>query len=204
MIVSMGMTRDVLTLVSASPGRDAGVLFHDKHIRRAPVAEHGRLVGIISMSDLTRVYPPEVNPMSATGLALKAITRQPALRTRLSRKRAALTRDRRIGALRVLRDGHLVGLSTKSDIFRLFVEIFAAAPGEVSVSVDISHQEDPFAFLAGIAARRRVRILWLIQTKQEDLTVHIVRIRGEGAQKMVDDLWAAHIRVLNVIHRGRS
>ncbi len=117
---------------------------------------------------------------------------------------AALMRDRRIGALPVLRDGRLVGLITESDIFRLFVEIFAANHGEVRITLDVSHQEDPFGFLAGIAARRRVRILSLIQTKQDDLTVCIVRIRGEGAQKLVDDLWAAHIRVLNVIHRERS
>ena len=48
------MTRDVLTVGEASPLDDVVRIMETRHVRRVPVVEGGRLVGIVSRSDLVR------------------------------------------------------------------------------------------------------------------------------------------------------
>ena len=48
------MTRDVLTVGEASPLDDVVRIMETRHVRRVPVVEDGRLVGIVSRSDLVR------------------------------------------------------------------------------------------------------------------------------------------------------
>ena len=48
------MTRDVLTVGEASPLDDVIRIMESRHVRRVPVVEGGRLVGIVSRSDLVR------------------------------------------------------------------------------------------------------------------------------------------------------
>jgi CBS domain-containing protein len=48
------MTQDVLTVGEASPLEDVIRIMESRHVRRVPVAEGKRLVGIVSRSDLVR------------------------------------------------------------------------------------------------------------------------------------------------------
>ena len=52
--VQDAMTRDVLTVGEASPLDDVVRIMETRHVRRVPVVEGGRLVGIVSRSDLVR------------------------------------------------------------------------------------------------------------------------------------------------------
>ena len=52
--VQDAMTRDVLTVGEASPLDDVIRIMETRHVRRVPVVEGGRLVGIVSRSDLVR------------------------------------------------------------------------------------------------------------------------------------------------------
>ena len=52
--VQDAMTRDVLTVGEASPLDDVIRIMESRHVRRVPVVEGGRLVGIVSRSDLVR------------------------------------------------------------------------------------------------------------------------------------------------------
>jgi CBS domain-containing protein len=68
MIVSMWMTREVVTVPSNTPVIDAAELMSAKHIRRLPVMEAhpggAQIVGIVSSSDILHAFPPEVNPFA--------------------------------------------------------------------------------------------------------------------------------------------
>ena len=68
MIVSMWMTRDVLTIEPHTPITEASALMAKRRIRRLPVVEHHtdglHPVGIVTATDILHAYPPEVNPFS--------------------------------------------------------------------------------------------------------------------------------------------
>ncbi len=52
--VSSIMSTDVVTVTSDINIHDAALLFSKKGVRRLPVLENGRLVGVLSLSDLAR------------------------------------------------------------------------------------------------------------------------------------------------------
>ncbi len=50
------ITQDVLTVGEASPLEDVIRIMESRYVRRVPVVEGGRLVGIVSRSDLVRLF----------------------------------------------------------------------------------------------------------------------------------------------------
>lgn len=131
--VSEWMTTDVISVPPGTTLPEALTLMREKHIRRLPVVDEGRLVGIVTYGDLR-----EAGPSDATGLSIheigyllqrlgveKLMTRKPITvhpDTALT-EAARLMLQHKIGALPVLRDGQLVGIITESDIFRAFMRL---------------------------------------------------------------------------------
>ena len=56
MIVSMWMTRDMVTVGPSTPISEAAALMARKHVRRLPVVERdtGKLLGMVSLDDLLK------------------------------------------------------------------------------------------------------------------------------------------------------
>jgi CBS domain protein len=68
MLVSMWMSREVVAVPPTMPVAQVGAELARRGVRRLPVVEQGprggHLVGIVSIMDLTRAFPPDVNPLS--------------------------------------------------------------------------------------------------------------------------------------------
>ncbi len=104
------------------------------HIRRIPILDHDRLIGIIALSDILRFKPPTVGrylsfkELSETldKLVVELVmTRDPIVvfQSDPVGYAAELMLDNKIGGLPVLdASKKLVGLITESDIFRLFAK----------------------------------------------------------------------------------
>ena len=58
---------------------------------------------------------------------------------------AHLMLDHKIGCLPVLRDGTLVGIITESDIFRTFMELFAARQKGLRITMEVPNREGELA-----------------------------------------------------------
>jgi acetoin utilization protein AcuB len=195
---------------------EAAELMARRHIRRLPVVSEpgpaGHLLGILSSSDILHAFPPNVNPF---GIAMSDTVRSPVDVAHIMHRdplscspdapielAAHLMRERKIGALPVVRDGRLVGVITESDIFRAFVSILAAPHGGVRVTFDRAGLDDPFAFVADLARRNRVKVESLITSSQDDHLVCVVRVSGAGTATFTDELWRGGHRVLNVLPMG--
>jgi acetoin utilization protein AcuB len=213
MIVSMWMTRDVATIERLAPITTALALMGERRVRRLPVVEQRAAgeepVGIVTATDIRRAFPADVNPFSigaadmrdcsatvAEIMSRRLITTTPDAPIEQA---AALMRDRKVGALPVVRNRSLVGLVTESDIFRAFVAILDAPGGGVRVTFDASSHEDVFGLVGECAQRHDVRVLSLISTQQHERPVCVVRLSGPGVDRMLDDLWASRHPVLNVL-----
>src|SRR5689334_20455579 len=131
MLVYHWMTAQPLTVQTSTPMREAVDIMTQRRVRRLPVMEGERLVGIVSRTDVLRSSPADVNPLSPVARTLPAFARPVAdcmtknplvVAPEDPIERAAqILRDKKIGALPVVRRHELVGIITESDLFRAFV-----------------------------------------------------------------------------------
>jgi acetoin utilization protein AcuB len=218
MFVSMWMTEDVLTTHPQALLADVASLMADRRIRRMPVLRSARdpaLVGIISATDVLRASPSELNPLSSTAGGITATDR---LRTSARTVAEVMTgdpltttpetpieavailmRDRKIGALPVVRHNELVGLITESDIFRAFASLFEGSAESARITFDISRGEDVFPLIAELVQRHQLRLVSLITLHHHDRPMCVVSVAGAKIDPFLDDVWRSHHRVEHVL-----
>ena len=218
MFVSMWMTRDVLTVEPDQSLLSVAQTMASRKIRRIPVTEHGsngkKLLGLISSTDIWHVFPHDVNPFALDGKVpqniggipqsvAEVMTQDPLTTSPEApiEEAARIMRDRKIGGLPVVSHDHLVGLITESDIFRAFVELFEPA-GEAGVRItfNISKQEDVFALMSSLAAKRHLRIINFIVLQKREHPMCVVHVTGEAIEELLNDVWKSRHQVVSVIH----
>lgn len=128
------MTRPSICVDSQTSLTDARLLMEQHSIRRLPVVDDGRLVGILTLSDLRGAWPSEVTTLNRSELdnlihqvKVERVMRREVItvvpETRLV-KAARLMTDHKVGGLPVLsQDDHVIGIVTESDIFRALVAL---------------------------------------------------------------------------------
>jgi acetoin utilization protein AcuB len=217
MLVGMWMSTELITVEPEDLLADAARTLSRRSIRRLPVltAVHGdaKLVGILSASDVLHAAPRPVNPFSAIGAEAISSRDERPLRVRdvmtanpitttfdaPIESAAAVMRERKIGALPVLRHGALVGLITESDIFRAFTSIFAAPSVGARITFDISQGEDMLPLIAALSGKYALRVTSLISLHACERPVCVVHVAGKSIDAMLEDLWKSHHRVESVI-----
>ena len=127
------MTKDPVTVKPNTTVTEAYYYMIEQEIRRLPVVDNGKLVGIVTLSDLYKIRPFDHASVSSLELSqqLNNITveevmaPQPVtvLDSATVGDAAQLMLEYRISGLPVVSPpGQLVGIITESDIFRLVVE----------------------------------------------------------------------------------
>jgi acetoin utilization protein AcuB len=133
MVVEDVMTRDVVTLTPEHTLRDAIDLLRSKRIRHLPIVEAQKLVGIVTDRDVKRATPSviagvdrdEYDNSLLTIKVAQLMTREPITVPRQSALKAAVEIfiNRKVGALPVVDEGHLVGILTEIDILRVAYDL---------------------------------------------------------------------------------
>ena len=117
--------------------QDASDLMTREHVHRLPVLDKGgRLVGVISEKDILKAAPSPASTLSAyeTNYLLSKLTvkkimsRNPVTVTKDTTVEDAATMmvDQDLSCLPVVEDGKLVGIVSKSDMFKILLELFGA------------------------------------------------------------------------------
>jgi CBS domain-containing protein len=121
---------------------DALQLMKQRSIRRLPIVDKGRLVGIVTRGDLRGAQPSEATSLSIFELHYlvgritldQIMTPDPltVVETATIQEAARLMLQHKVAGLPVLDANHrrLVGIITESDIFRLVVRNWESAPLE--------------------------------------------------------------------------
>ncbi len=122
------MTRNPVTVDSETLVIDAQKIMRENNIRRLPVVEKGKLVGIVTKHDLL-----EASPSPATSLSvheLNYLLSKMKVKEIMKKNPVTLTPDtpfeealkigqeRKIGSFPVVENGKVVGIATESDIVR--------------------------------------------------------------------------------------
>lgn len=124
------MTCDVITISPNTSLAEAHRLMQEKQIRRLPVLDHDRVVGIVTLGDVRAAEPSqatslsiwETNDLLAKLKVYEIMTRKPATISQDTSigEAARIMLDKKFSGLPVVdTEDHLVGIITESDIFRL-------------------------------------------------------------------------------------
>jgi acetoin utilization protein AcuB len=121
------MTWDVVTVSSDTPIMEARKIMNAHNVRRLPVVDKGKLMGMISRDGITRASPSPATSLSVWEInylvakmtvkdimskALVTVTPDTTVESAVS-----LAQTKGVGALPVLEDGALVGIVTTDDFF---------------------------------------------------------------------------------------
>lgn len=132
------MTPNPITIVPKTTLPDAHQLMKDSKIRRLPVVDNGRLVGIVTLGDVREAQPSDATTLSIYELNYllskltidKIMTRKPlTIRADATIQEAArIMLDHKIGGLPVMEGDRIVGIITESDIFRVLAQELKPQP----------------------------------------------------------------------------
>jgi len=124
------MTTDVITIPSNTHIIDAKRIMDSHKLKRLPVVNRGKLVGIVTKPSLDRVVPPEPNPRDLLEFSynIASLYRMPVkdvmkkdvvtVTPDTTVERAVwLAQKNKVGALVVVEDGQVVGIATTNDFF---------------------------------------------------------------------------------------
>jgi len=127
------MTKDPITVKPDTSIVDAYYLMLEEEIRRLPVVDKDKLVGIVTLSDLYKVHPFEQLSMSL--LEMSRRLNRMAVEEVMAPNPITIQEDETVGqaAQKMLEykisglpvvnpAGQLVGIITESDIFRIVVQ----------------------------------------------------------------------------------
>ena len=131
-LVNDWMTRNVITITPATTLREAHALMMNNRIRRLPVVDYGKIVGIVTLGDLRAAEPSaasslsiwEMNDLLAKLKVDEIMTRNPGTipQTASVGEAAQIMLEKKFSGLPVVdQEDKLVGIITESDIFRLVV-----------------------------------------------------------------------------------
>jgi acetoin utilization protein AcuB len=155
MLVGKRMSRPVITLAPEMPIMDALSLMKREHIRRAPVVQDGRMIGVVSMTDLLNASPSSATSLSVwelnylmSKIAVKEVMVKNVLTVAEEtpiEEAARIMADNKIGGLPVMRGDEVVGIITETDIFKVFLELLGAREAGVRVTAEISDERGTLA-----------------------------------------------------------
>jgi CBS domain-containing protein len=120
-LVKEFMTRHPVTVSGSTSVLEAWTLMRDRHIRRLPVVDGQRVVGILTLGDLREAHAEEaVGPGMRVSVVMRddPITVTPATTLRQA---AQIMVEKKVSGLPVVADGALVGIITESDLFRALI-----------------------------------------------------------------------------------
>lgn len=168
MFVKWRMTAQPFTIGPDATVPQAIELMRQHNVRKLPVLSEGKLVGVVSQSDIDRASPSMATSFSAGEVAYlfgklkvsKVMTRNPETIgvDALLEEAAILMRDKKIEMLPVMDGQRLVGVITESDLLDAFIELQGARENGTRLVIEADDQPGVMAKLSSITGKQETNI----------------------------------------------
>ena len=193
MQVGERMSHPIISIAPDMPVHDALDLFRREKIRRAPVVKSGKLVGIVSDKDLLNASPSPATSLSVWEMnyLLSKVTVSEVMSKKVLtvdeetpiEEAARIMADNKVGGLPVLRDGHVVGIITETDLFKIFLEFMGAREKGVRVTALVDEKPGQLAKITKEVAELGGNFIAFGQFTGEDPSNRIVTFKVTGVKK---------------------
>ncbi|MFA5838196.1 MAG: CBS and ACT domain-containing protein [Bellilinea sp.] len=161
MLVGERMSHPVLTISPDVAVQDALARMRREKVRRYPVVDkNGKMVGIVTSSDLMNATPSEATTLSVweinyllSKITVERVMTKDVLTTCETcpiEDAALIMADKKIGGLPVMRGDDVVGIITETDLFKLFIEMLGARVPGVRLSVEMEDKPGKLFDLTGV------------------------------------------------------
>ncbi len=208
MLVREWMTPDPQTVNASTPVMEAMQRLREGGFRRLPVAQNGKLIGIVTDRDLKEATPSKATTLSIyelnyllSKLVVKDVMRSPVITVRADdpiEQAALLMEEHRVSGLPVLENGNLVGILTITDLMRALVSFLALREGGQRVTVDLPDEPGVLARVANQGAPSNIVAAVTTGIQAGHKRRLVLRVSGEGADSFADRLRAAGVEVVDV------
>lgn len=154
MFVQDRMSSPAVTISPDTVFRDALNLMHKHQFRRLPVVdEDGKLLGIVCERDLLYASPSQPGSLSVWELnyllshvEMHQVMTEDVVTTTPDtpvEDVARLMTDNKVGGLPVVdEEGRVIGVITETDIFRVFVEVFAGGRSGLRLTLAVPEEKE--------------------------------------------------------------
>lgn len=193
MLVGERMSHPVITIPPEMTINEALNLMRREHIRRAPVVKEGKLMGIVAEKDLLNASPSPVTSLSIWELnyLLSKITVKEIMTKHVLcvtedtpiEEAARMMADNKVGGLPVMRDDHIVGMITETDLFKIFLELMGAREKGVRASVLVLDQPGQLAKLSQAISNLGGNIVALGTFAGEDPSNRLITFKVSGVEE---------------------
>lgn len=199
MFVKDKMTAQVITVTPTTSVPDALKMMQQHSIRRLPVMNKSKLVGIVTESDLLKVSPSPATSLSIFEInfliskmsvkeimAKKTLTISPEATIE---EAALLMRNKNIGSLPVVDNNNLVGIISESDIFDALIDLFGLKRSGKRLTLEVDDVPGVLADVAKIMKELKINIINVANHKRSDGKVEIIiRIDVKDAEECTNTL----------------
>ncbi len=208
MLIRDRMSSPAITVETGASLADAVGTMRRLGIRRLPVLKRGRLVGIVTWTDLMRAQPALVAGVDAEAAA--AFLERTPVREIMSpnpmtigpdapiEAAAVIMRREKIGGLPVVERRALLGVVTESDVFEAFIDLTGLRRGGARLVVDLAGRANAIAGLAAIAEAAGVPLDSLATYEQRDRRLAVVRVATPYPLHLVEALSEGGFPVLHL------
>jgi len=197
MLVGERMTHPVLTILPDVPVQDALVRMRKEKVRRYPVTDkRGKLIGIVTDSDLLNASPSEATTLSVweiNSLLAKITVERVMAREVITvtedatiEEAARIMADKKVGGLPVINNDRLVGIITETDLFNVFLEMLGARTTGVRVTVEVPDSPGKLYDLTGAIKNLGGNIngLGAIQGESSETRQVTIKVVGVGLEDL--------------------
>lgn len=207
------MSANPVTVTPETNVAEAFKLMKDKSIRRLPVVDKNKLIGIITMSDLNQAAPSSATTLSIyelNYLLAKTKIKDILGKTKLITVNqnayieiaAKMLRENKIGGMPVVDDdGKLVGVITETDIFDSFLEILGVNRQGTRINLLMQDRPGLLKIVSEVVYKHGVNIENIVSLgPDKDGKVELVlRFNSLDYQPIVEDLKKAGFEVEGIV-----
>jgi acetoin utilization protein AcuB len=193
MFVGERMSRPVISVLPDSPINEVLAMFKKEHIRRAPVIKNGKMVGIVSESDLLNASPSQVTSLSVWELnyLISKVTVKDVMSKKVVtvdkdtpiEEAARIMADQKIGGIPVVSSGKVVGIITETDLFKAFLELMGARQKATRVTATIPDRPGELAKITKAIAESGGDFLSFGIFSGPDADSRVITFKVDGLKK---------------------
>ncbi len=201
MNVAVYMTKDPITVTKYTNIYDAKKIMEDHNIRRLPVVDGDRLIGIVTKTDILEASPPdltkhsihELNYILSRMIVSEVMTKHPLTVTPQTpiEVAAKLMRKYKIASLPVVEEGKVVGIITESDLFDAFIEIMGGNIEGSKLVLTMEDKPGALAHVTHIISQKKANIISVVTSRKgmrEGESLIVIKVDQKDVSNIVEEM----------------
>lgn len=209
MFVKDFMTADPITVSPKTTAPETLEIMKQNGLKRLPVLENGRLVGLITEADLMKALPSPATSLSKHEihyLTSKVLVKDMMSRDIFTAKAddaveaaVMVMREHDIGCLPVMEGDRLVGIITESNVFAALTELLGLNRPGIRVTVEVPDRIGVLAEITNAIRELDIFIISLATFVQDGHGSIIIRLATDESDQVVQSMEALGFSVSHVV-----